>query len=55
MRLTFSKLLKTNIEKMTVFRLSMMSMKTKELTCSLQDVDENKGSYWKCEFQVASK
>ena len=30
MRLNFRKLLKTNIEKMSVFRLSMMLMKTKE-------------------------
>jgi hypothetical protein len=43
MRLTFSKLLKTNVEKMSVFRLSMMLMKTRELNRSLHDVDENKG------------
>ncbi len=43
MRLTFSKLLKTNVEKMSVFRLSMMLMKTNELNRSLHDVDEKKG------------
>ncbi|MGA3325870.1 MAG: hypothetical protein ABSF45_15460 [Terriglobia bacterium] len=43
MRLTFSKLLKTNVEKMSVFRLSIMSMKTRELSRSLHDVDEKKG------------
>jgi hypothetical protein len=43
MRLTFSKLLKTNVEKMSVFRLSMMLMKTRELKHSLHDVDEKKG------------
>jgi hypothetical protein len=37
------KLLRTNIEKMSVFRLSMMLMKTRELNRSLHDVDENKG------------
>jgi hypothetical protein len=35
--------LKTNVEKMPVFRLSTMLMKTKELNGSLHDVDENKG------------
>jgi hypothetical protein len=42
MRQNFLKLLKTHIEKMTVFRLSMIYMKTKELDVSFQDVDENK-------------
>jgi hypothetical protein len=32
---------------MSAFRLSKMLMKTKELTPSLQDVDEKKGSYEK--------
>ncbi|HMD86777.1 MAG TPA: hypothetical protein VKO18_18970 [Terriglobia bacterium] len=41
----FRKLLKTHIEKMPVFRLSMMLMKTNELDHSLQDVDEKKGTY----------
>ena len=45
MRLSFRKLLKTNVEKMSVFRLSMMLMKTNELNRSLHDVDEKKGSY----------
>jgi hypothetical protein len=43
MRPIFCKLLKTNIEKMSVFRLSIMLMKTQELRHSLHDVDENKG------------
>ena len=34
MRQDFSKLLKTNVEKMSTFRLSMMSMKTKPVTLS---------------------
>jgi hypothetical protein len=38
----FSKLLKTHIEKIPVFRLSMMLMKTNELNHSLYYVDENK-------------
>jgi hypothetical protein len=45
MRLTFCKSLKTHVEKMSVFRLSMMLMKPSELNRSLHDVDENKGSY----------
>ena len=40
MRRKFSKLLKTNIEKMSAFRLSTMLMKTNELNPSLHDVDE---------------
>jgi hypothetical protein len=35
--------MKTNIEKMSVFRLSTMLMKKNELKRSLHDVDENKG------------
>jgi hypothetical protein len=47
MRLTFSKLLKTNVEKISVFRLSTIFMKTNELDRSLHDVDEKKGeSCW---------
>ena len=42
----FIKLLKTNIEKMSTFGLSMMLMKTNELHASIQDVDENKGPLW---------
>jgi|GEM_PF-6121010 len=42
-RLEFCKSLKTNVEKMSVFRLSMMLMKTRELNRSLHYVDENKG------------
>jgi hypothetical protein len=41
---TFCKSLKTNIEKMSVFRLSMMLMKTRELNRSLHYVDEKKES-----------
>jgi hypothetical protein len=37
------KLMKTNVEKMSVFRLSMMLMKTNDLHPSFHDVDENKG------------
>jgi hypothetical protein len=42
LRLYFFKLLKTHTEKMPAFRLSMIFMKTNELSCSFQDVDENK-------------
>ena len=45
MRLRLIKLLKTHVEKMSVFCLSTMLMKTHELNPSLHDVDENKGSY----------
>jgi hypothetical protein len=41
----FVKLLKIHIENMSVFRLSMIFMKTNELSCSLHYVDEKKGSY----------
>ena len=43
MRQIFTKLLKTHIEKMPAFRLSMMLMKTNELKRCLHDVDEKKG------------
>ena len=46
MRLDFRKLLKTHVEKMSAFRLSMMLMKTNELTFS-PDVDEKKGTWLK--------
>jgi hypothetical protein len=36
-------LLKTHVEKMPAFRLSMIFMKTNDLNQSFQDVDENKG------------
>jgi hypothetical protein len=42
MGLSFIKLLKTSVEKMSAFRLSTMLMKTSELEPSLHDVDENK-------------
>jgi hypothetical protein len=42
-RLGFLKLMKTSGEKMSVFRFSMMFMKTNELHASFHDVDENKG------------
>ena len=42
MGLRFIKLLKTHVEKMSAFRLSMIFMKTNELDHSFQDVDENK-------------
>jgi hypothetical protein len=45
MRLTFWKLLKINLEKMSLFHLSMMSMKTNGLDHSLHDVDEKKEGY----------
>ncbi len=38
-------LLKTHIEKMSAFSLSMMFMKINELDASLHYVDEKKGSY----------
>ena len=41
----FLKLLKTNTEKMSVFRLSIMLKKTNELDDSLHYVDEKKGNY----------
>jgi hypothetical protein len=37
-------LLKTNVEKMSDFRLSKMLMKTNDLYASFQDVDDKKGS-----------
>jgi hypothetical protein len=43
MRVDFCKSLKTNIEKMSAFRLSKIFMKTSELDDSFQDVDEKKG------------
>ncbi len=43
MGLNCFKLLKTNIEKMSAFRLSKIFMKTNELAPALQDIDENKG------------
>jgi hypothetical protein len=43
----FHKLLKTHIEKMPVFSLAIISMKTKQLNHSCHYVDENKGSYLK--------
>jgi hypothetical protein len=45
MRRKFRKLLKTHIEKMPAFRLSIMLMKTNDLSRSLHYVDERKGSY----------
>jgi len=44
MRRKFHKLLKTHIEKMSAFRLSIMLMKTRELNRSLHYVDEKTGS-----------
>jgi hypothetical protein len=57
MGLSFVRLLKTNVEKMSAFRLSTMSLKNNELCLSLHDVDENK---WVTEnrndkLQVASR
>jgi hypothetical protein len=43
MGLSFANLLKTHIEKMSVYRLSTMLMKTNELNRSLHDVDERIG------------
>ncbi len=43
MRLTFFKSMKTHVEKMSVFRLSIMLMKTQELNRYLHYVDEKKG------------
>jgi len=42
---TFCNLLKTNIEKMSVFRRSTIFMKTNKLDPSLHDVAEKKGNY----------
>jgi hypothetical protein len=44
MRLTFRKSLKTSVEKMSIFSLSIMLMKTQELNRYLHYVDENKCS-----------
>jgi hypothetical protein len=41
----FCKLLKTKLEKMSVFRPSTIFMKTNELNPSLHDIHENKGGY----------
>jgi len=43
MRPNFLKLLKTHVEKMSVFGLSMMLMKTHELHHSSQDVVDKNG------------
>jgi hypothetical protein len=43
MRLTFCKSLKTNVEQMPVFRLSIMFMKTNDLSHAIHYVNENKG------------
>ncbi len=45
MRFSLLKLLKTNVDTMSTFRLSTMLVKTHELNHSLHDVDEKKGSY----------
>jgi len=42
---TLCKLLKIHVEKMSIFRLSTMLVKTNELKHSLHDVDEKKGNY----------
>ncbi len=52
MRLIFPKLLKTHIEKMSDFRLSMIFMKKNELGHALHDVDENKGESSLCGLGV---
>jgi hypothetical protein len=44
MGLSFVKLLKKHVEKMSDFRLSMIFMKTNELNPSFHDVNEKKGS-----------
>jgi hypothetical protein len=38
----FFKLLKTHVEKMSIFRLATMLMKTNNLNRPFHDVDENK-------------
>ena len=45
-------LLKTHVEKMSVFRLSMMFMKTSELNRCLHYVDEKKDSYRRADLAV---
>jgi hypothetical protein len=45
MWLRFYKLLKVNLEKMSLFQPSTMLMKTNPLNPSVHDVDENKWSY----------
>jgi hypothetical protein len=52
MTLTFIKLLKTNVEKMSAFHLSIMLMKTNELNRSLHYVDEKKGDMRNYEFWI---
>jgi len=44
MSLSCFKLLKTNVEKMSLFRLSTILVKINELNPSFQDVDEKKES-----------
>jgi hypothetical protein len=48
MGLTFCKSLKKHVEKMSVFRLSIMLMKTNELNRHLHYVDEKKGEINLC-------
>ena len=45
MRLKFPNLLKTHVEKMSIFRLSIILMKINELRHFLHYVDEKKGNY----------
>ena len=45
MKLSFFKLLKKHIEKMSPSCLAMIFMKTSDLNRSFHDVDEKKGSY----------
>jgi hypothetical protein len=45
MRMKFRKSLKTHVEKMSVFRLSMMLLKNNELYPPLHYVDEKKVGY----------
>jgi hypothetical protein len=42
-----TKSLKTRVEKMAIFCLSTMLIKTQELILPLHDVDEKKESCWK--------
>ncbi|MDR3673908.1 MAG: hypothetical protein P4N24_00355, partial [Acidobacteriota bacterium] len=54
-RLNSFKLLKMHIEKMPVFRLSMIFMKTNELNHSFHDVDEKIGSYAKSDTVTGAR
>ena len=52
MKVSLAMLLKTNIEKMSAFRLATMLMKTNDLNSVCHDVDEKKGAYQNRQFPI---